>query len=258
MSDGALVRVETADGICRLTLQRPQVRNALNRALIDELLAGLAAAEANPDVRVIILTGGEQVFSAGADLREFAQMRVADLIRSETVSRWEALAQRRKPLIAAVGGMAFGGGFELVLHADIILASDTARFALPEILLGMMPGAGGTQRLTRLIGIYRAMEIILSGRPIDAEEAWRLGLVSRVVPAGELAAAADELAQTLVQRPPLSLQLAREAVRAAGEVGLADGLLLEQRSFELLFGTADRVEGLRAFLEKRPAQFRGE
>jgi enoyl-CoA hydratase len=271
MSDErALVRVECparrpgADpeerlpGVALVTLDRPEVRNALDDALLGQLGDALRALDADEGCRCIVLTGaGERAFAAGADVREMIDETPASLMLRDRFARWDDIAAIRTPLIAAVRGYALGGGLELALICDMIVAGDDARFGQPEINLGVIPGAGGTQRLTRAIGRLRATELILTGRVIDAAEADRLGLVTRVVPAGQTVAAALELAARVASMPPLAVLAAVASVRAAEELPLSDGIGLERRRFHLLFGTEDQREGMAAFLEKRTPTWKG-
>jgi enoyl-CoA hydratase len=218
----------------------------------------LESLDADPSVRAIVLTGTGRAFAAGADIQAMAQASPADILRSNTLNYWLRLRRINKPLIAAVNGLAFGGGCELAMTCDLIVAAETARFAQPEIKLGIMPGAGGTQRLARAIGPYRAMELILTGEPLSAQDAFAAGLVNRLVPPERCLDEACELAHLIAARPAVAVRLAREAVRYGVEHTVMEGLEIERRNFTLLFDTADQKEGMTAFLEKRPAEFRGE
>ena len=251
------VLTATAGGVGVVTLNRPQVLNALNQALMEELAAALEAMDRDEAVRCIVLTGNERAFAAGADVREFADATVADMVCGYRFQQWERLRRIGTPVIAAVSGYALGGGCELAMSCDIIIASETARFGQPEIRLGLMPGAGGTQRLTRAIGKSRAMELVLTGRTITAHEALAWGLVSRVVPVELYLDEAKRLAAEIAAQPRIAVRMAKEAVLQAYETTLGAGLAFERRCFHLLFGTADKAEGVRAFLDKRPAQFPG-
>jgi enoyl-CoA hydratase len=251
------VLTATAGGVGVVTLNRPQVLNALNQALMEELAAALEAMDRDEAVRCIVLTGNERAFAAGADVREFADATVADMVCGYRFQQWERLRRIGTPVIAAVSGYALGGGCELAMSCDIIIASETARFGQPEIRLGLMPGAGGTQRLTRAIGKSRAMELVLTGRTITAHEALAWGLVSRVVPVELYLDEAKRLAAEIAAQPRIAVRMAKEAVLQAFETTLGAGLAFERRCFHLLFGTADKAEGVRAFLDKRPAQFPG-
>jgi enoyl-CoA hydratase len=258
MSEFENVLVERQAPIAVVTLNRPEVLNALSPALLSDLCDALEALEAEPDNRVTIITGNQRAFAAGADIKTMAQYSPMDVVRANTLSYWQRLRQLNRPLIAAVSGYAFGGGCELAMTCDLIVASETAQFAQPEIKLGIMPGAGGTQRLARAIGPYRTMELILTGEPISAKEAYAYGLVNRLVPVERYLDEAKELAQLVAQRPPIAVQLARQAVRHGVENTLREGLEVERRNYTLLYDTYDQKEGMAAFLEKRPAEFKGQ
>ena len=253
----AAVLTERRDAVGIATLNRPEARNALSAEVMEELAARVEEWDADPDVRCIVIAGSDEVFAAGADIGAMAERSFQDVLAASNESFWWRLAAVRTPLIAAVSGFALGGGCELALLCDMIVASETAEFGQPEILLGIIPGGGGTQRLARVIGKQRAMELVLTGRRIGAEEAHRLGLVNQVAPAGEWLAHAVELAGVVARRPPLAVRLGKQAVLAAEETPLSAGLHQERRLFELAFATEDRVEGMRAFLEKRRPEFRG-
>jgi enoyl-CoA hydratase len=246
------------DGVALVTLDRPKVLNALDFALIAELTDALESLDRDPACRAIVITGsGERAFAAGADIRELAVQTPASLLADDDFHRWERIKRVRTPLIAAVRGFALGGGCELAMACDLIVAGDDAQFGQPEIRLGVMPGAGGTQRLTRAIGKARAMEMVLTGRTINAAEAAAAGLVSRVVPAAETVTAALELGAAIAAMPPLAVIAAKEAVNRAEELPLEDGLAFERRNFYLLFGTEDQDEGMAAFVEKRTPEWKG-
>jgi len=250
--------VEDHDAVRLIRLNRPEALNALNARLMDELTEVLAAGEADDAVRCYVITGSERAFAAGADIKEMAPKSYADVFREDFITRnWETVARCRKPVIAAVAGYALGGGCELAMMCDFIIAADTARFGQPEINLGVMPGAGGTQRLTRFIGKSKAMDMILTARMMDAAEAERCALVSRVVPAAELIATALEVARKIASLSPLAVMMAKETVNAAFETPLSEGVKLERRLFHSLFAFDDQKEGMAAFAEKRPAQFNG-
>ena len=253
----ALILATAADGIATVTLNRPQVLNALNQALMEELASAMEALDRDDAVRSLVVTGNARAFAAGADVHEFVDATPADMVRAYRFQQWERIRRIGKPVIAAVSGYALGGGCELAMLCDIIVASETARFGQPEIRLGLIPGAGGTQRLTRAIGKSRAMELILTGRSITAAEAYALGLVSRVVPVELYLDEAKALAREIAAQPPIAVRMAKEAVLQAFETPLGGGLEFERRCFHLLFGTEDKREGIRAFLEKRPAHFTG-
>jgi enoyl-CoA hydratase len=241
-----------------LRLNRPEVLNALSDSLVEALVSRLEALDRDPDVRCFVLTGGERVFAAGADIKGMAEAGVAEMMGSDRLAKWERLRKIQKPIVAAVSGYALGGGLELAMACDLIVAAEDASFGQPEILLGVMPGAGGTQRLTRAIGRTRAMEYILTGRRFSAVEALDWGLVNRIVPRELVFDEAVRLAEEIAAKAPLAVRLAKEAVSRALDADLETGLLHERRLFYLLFGTRDQKEGMRAFLEKRPAQFKGE
>lgn len=256
MSDGNLL-VERDGRVVTVRLHRPRVRNALNRALLTELLDTLRPLDRDPGVGCFVITGSEQVFAAGADIREMAAMSYLDVSEEDYFAGWEEFAALRTPKLAAVAGYALGGGCELAMMCDIVIAADNATFGQPEIRLGVIPGIGGTQRLTRLVGRAKAMDLILTGRTMDAAEAERSGLVSRVVPAERLLAEARAVAAGIAGHSRPAVRAAREAVDRALEVGLAEGVRFERRSFHALFATPDQAEGMRAFLEKRPPRFTG-
>jgi enoyl-CoA hydratase len=246
------------DHVALVTLDRPEALNALSFRLIEELVTALEALDADPDVRAIVLTGaGDRAFAAGADVTEMAAGTPESMATDGRFDRWDEVGRLRTPLIAAVRGFALGGGCELAMACDMIVAGDTAKFAQPEVRLGVIPGAGGTQRLPRAIGKAKAMELILTGRSIDAAEAERLGLVTQVVPAAETVDAALILAGRIAALPPLAVQAAKEAVARAYEEPLDAGLAHERRAFLALFATEDQKEGMAAFLEKRKPAWRG-
>lgn len=241
-----------------LTLNDPQRLNALSPQMLSDLCAALERESADPQVRVLVITGAGRAFAAGADIQAMSQASPTDMLRMNTRQYWQRIAALEKPLIAAVNGYAYGGGCELALTCDLIVASERARFAQPEINLGIMPGGGGTQRLARLIGPYRAAELVLTGEPISAERAFRWGLVNRLVPPERLLPEALELAARIAAQPPMAVRLARQALRQGYETTLRDGMEIERRNFLLLFDTPDQAEGMRAFLEKRPPKWKGD
>ncbi len=246
------------DGVALVTIQRPQVLNALSFDLLDAVADALAALDRDPACRAIVLTGsGDRAFAAGADIRELARQTPVSLLAEDRFAAWERIAAVRKPVIAAVRGFALGGGCELAMSCDLIVAGDDARFGQPEINLGVMPGAGGTQRLTRAIGRARAMDLVLTGRTIAAGEAAAMGLVSRVVPAEETVPAALALASSIAAQAPVAVLAAKEAVRLAEELPLSAGLRHERRAFYALFATEDQTEGMAAFVEKRRPAWKG-
>lgn len=249
--------VERTDRVVTVRLNRPAARNALNTELLTELLATLQPLDGDPGVGCFVLTGTDQFFAAGADIREMAAKSAAEMVAEDFFAGWEAFTALRTPTVAAVAGYALGGGCELAMMCDIVVAADTARFGQPEIKLGVIPGIGGTQRLTRLVGKAKAMDLILTGRLMTAEEAERSGLVSRVVPADQLLAEAEVVARTVAGFGKAATTAACEAVDQALETGLREGVRFERRSFHSLFGTADQREGMQAFLDKRAPQFTG-
>ena len=260
MSDGPPyqnILVERRGAVGLVTLNRPQALNALNSALIAELGAALDDFEADPAIGAIVLTGGEKAFAAGADVREMADKTYPETYLEDFITQgWERVAQCRKPLVAAVAGFALGGGCEIAMMCDIVVAADTARFGQPEIRLGTMPGAGGTQRLTRFVGKAKAMDLCLTGRMMDAAEAERAGLVSRIVPAAELVAEATKIAAQISEMSRPIAMMVKEAVNRAYETTLAEGVRFERRVFHATFATEDRREGMAAFIEKRPPAFK--
>ncbi len=251
------VLVDRDGAVAVVTFNRPRVLNALSPALIAELSDALGRFDADPEVRAVVLTGGPRVFAAGADIADMSERSPVDQLQRDQTGPWARVAGFTKPLIAAVNGYALGGGCELALMCDLIVAGDTARFGQPEINLGVIPGAGGTQRWPRTAGKYVAMEVNLGGTPITAQRAYQLGLVNKVVPAEVTIQVAREIAAQLAQKPPVAVRLAKESVNRALEVPLSEGLAAERRSFYFLFATEDQKEGMRAFMEKRRAQFKG-
>ena len=253
----ALVLQDTRGRVGILTLNRPKALNALNDALMDELGAALLAFDANDEIGAIVITGSEKAFATGADIGAMKDWGYMDVYRSDYITRnWETLKRVRKPVIAAVAGYALGGGCELAMMCDIIIAADTARFGQPEIKLGVIPGAGGTQRLPRAVGKAKAMDLVLTARMMKADEAERSGLVSRVVAADKLMDEALDAATIIASMSLPSVLMAKETVNRAFESGLNDGLLFERRVFHSLFATEDQKEGMAAFADKRPAQFK--
>ena len=253
----SLIAAELRGAVGLARLNRPEVRNALSPELMEELGALLERWDEDPEVRCIVIAGGDDWFAAGADIKAMAQRSFQEVIGAQSARFWPRLAAVRTPLVAAVSGYALGGGCELALACDMIVASESAEFGQPEILLGIIPGGGGTQRLARVIGKQRAMELVLTGRRIHAAEAERLGIVNRVAPRDGWLDAALELAGVVAQRPPLAVRFGKQAVLAADETPLGAGLEQERRLFELAMATEDRVEGMRAFVEKRKPEFRG-
>jgi enoyl-CoA hydratase len=252
----ANVIAETHGRVGLIRLNRPEAMNALSTPLIEDLNAALEAFEADPAIGAIVLTGSERAFAAGADIKEMQDKTYAEAFLGDFISRWENLTRLRKPVIAAVAGFALGGGCEIAMMCDFILAADTAKFGQPEIKLGVMPGAGGTQRLTRAVGKSKAMEMILTGRMMDAAEAERSGLVSRVLPADKLIEEALKVAATIAALSAPAVYAAKESVNRAYETTLAEGVRFERRIFHSLFATEDQKEGMKAFAEKRAAAFK--
>ena len=240
-----------------LRLNHPETRNSLSSEMREGILAGLERFDADPEVRCIVLTGSDKIFASGADIRALAARALGEPADASGLEFWRRIAAVRTPIVAAVAGYALGGGCELALACDMIVADEKARFGQPEITLGIIPGGGGTQRLTRAIGKQRAMEYILTGRVFDAEVAVAWGLVNKVVKTGKATAEAIGLARTIAERPPLATRLAKQAVLTAQESGLSDGLTAERSMFDEAMATEDRVEGMQAFLEKREPNFRG-
>jgi enoyl-CoA hydratase len=249
--------VTKEETVVLVQLNRPDALNALNQALMDELVAVLEEVDRDDEVRCIILMGGPRAFAAGADIREMADVTAVDMLQGYRFQQWERIRRVSKPIIAAVTGFALGGGNELAMLCDLIVAGETARFGQPEINLGLIPGAGGTQRLTRAIGKYKAMEVILTGRQMTAREAEAAGLVTRVVPDELVIEEAKGLAREIAAKAPVAVRLAKEAVLKAFDTHLEGGLDYERKCFYLLFATEDHAEGIRAFLGKRPPQFEG-
>ena len=250
--------VETRGRVGLIRLNRPQALNALNSKLNDELGHAVAAFDADAGIGCILISGSEKVFAAGADIKEMADKSAVDVFMTDFIGNWDAVARTRKPVIAAVAGFALGGGCELAMQCDLIIAADTAKFGQPEIKLGVIPGIGGTQRLPRALGKAKAMDLILTGRMMDAAEAERAGLVARIVPAASLMDEAMKVAETIASMALPALLAAKEAVNRAFESSLADGMRFERRVFDMLFATADQKEGMAAFIEKRPPKFKHE
>jgi enoyl-CoA hydratase/carnithine racemase len=253
----SVLLAETRGPVGLARLNRPDARNALSPELMEELAALCERWDEDPEIRCIVIAGSDEWFASGADIRAMATRTFAETLTSPTARFWPRLAAVRTPLVAAVSGYALGGGCELALACDLIVASQTAEFGQPEILLGIIPGGGGTQRLARVMGKQRAMELVLTGRRIGAEEAQRLGIVNSVASKREWLEAALELAGVVASRPPLAVRLGKQAVLAADETPLGAGLEQERRLYELAMATEDRVEGMTAFLEKRKPEFRG-
>ena len=258
MSDYETVQVEQRGAVTLVTLNRPQALNALNSQVLRELTDVFARYDSEPGQRCLVLTGsGEKAFAAGADIKEMQPQGFADMYSSDFFAGWEKVTATRKPWIAAVNGFALGGGCEVAMMADFIIAADTAKFGQPEIKLGVTPGMGGSQRLTWAVGKAKAMEMCLTGRMMGAEEAERSGLVAKVVPAAELLDEALKTAEAIAAMPPLAAIAVKEMINAAFEMPLAQGIRFERRLFHGLFGTEDQKEGMSAFVEKRPGEWKG-
>jgi enoyl-CoA hydratase len=252
------ILVEQRGAVTLITLNRPKALNALNSAVLGELIHAFAAYDSDDSQRCAVLTGSERAFAAGADIKEMSDQGFASMYASNFFQGWERVTATRKPWIAAVAGYALGGGCEVAMMADFIIAADTAQFGQPEIKLGVTPGMGGSQRLTRAVGKAKAMEMCLTGRMMGAEEAERSGLVARVVPAAELLDEALKTAEAIAAMAPLAAIATKEMVNAAFETGLAQGIVFERRLFHGLFGTQDQKEGMAAFVDKRKAEWTGK
>jgi enoyl-CoA hydratase len=257
MTEHNTILVEQRGAVTLVTLNRPQALNALNSEVLKELIDVFAAYDADDGQHCLVLTGSEKAFAAGADIKEMQSQGFADMYSANFFGGWEQVTSTRKPWIAAVAGYALGGGCEVAMMADFIIAADSAKFGQPEIKLGVTPGMGGSQRLALAVGKAKAMEMCLTGRMIDAVEAERSGLVARVVPAGEFMAEVMKTAEAIAAMPPLAAIAVKEMVNAAFEVPLSQGIRFERRLFHGLFGTEDQKEGMTAFVEKRPGNWKG-
>ena len=255
MSDHETILTETRGRVLLLTLNRPKALNAINMQLTREVIAAATRADADPAIGCIVITGSPKAFAAGADIKEMQHATYTEMYAGDRFSEWERFTALRTPIIAAVAGYALGGGCELAMMCDLILAADTAQFGQPEIKLGVMPGIGGSQRLTRFVGKSKAMEMCLTGRMMDAAEAERAGLVSRVVPAESLVAEAMRVAETIANLSLPIAMMTKEAVNRAYETTLSEGVRFERRVFHAMFATKDQKEGMAAFVEKRTARF---
>jgi enoyl-CoA hydratase/carnithine racemase len=253
----SLVEISTDGHVALCRLNRPEARNALSPELMEELAGELERLDADESVHCIVIAGNDEAFAAGADIKAMSERGFQEVVRNPTTAYWSRIAATRTPMVAAVSGFALGGGCELALICDLIVASEAAEFGQPEITLGIIPGAGGTQRLARVIGKQRAMELVLTGRRVGAEEAHGLGFVNQIAGRKDWLEKAMELAQVIARRPPLAARLAKQAVQAADETGLAAGLDQERRLYELAMATEDRIEGMEAFIEKRKPEFKG-
>jgi enoyl-CoA hydratase len=253
-----LIKLTSEPPIAIIQLNRPQVLNALNLQVMDEVLAALDELEEDDETRCVIITGNERAFAAGADIKEMAEATTLEMLQRDQFAKWDRIRRFKKPLIAAVSGYALGGGNELAMLCDMIVASESAQFGQPEINIGVMPGAGGTQRLTRAVGKAVAMEMVLAGRTLSAKEAMQYGLVNRVVPIEVYLQEAKRLAMQIAEKGPVALQLAKEAVNKAFDAPLQEGLVVERKNFYTLFSTEDQKEGMAAFVEKRKPRFQGK
>lgn len=249
--------VTKQEGYAIVQLNRPEVLNALNIKLMEELVGALEELDSDGDVRCIVLTGNEKAFAAGADIKEMADATAVEMLLRDQFARWDRIRKLKKPLIAAVSGFALGGGCELVMSCDMVIASETAKFGQPEINIGVIPGAGGTQRLTRAVGKVKAMEMVMTGRMISAEEALRWGLINKVVPAEYYLEEAKAWAKEIAAKPPVAIRLAKEAVLKAFDTTIEAGLEFERKNFYLLFASEDQKEGMKAFTEKRKPEWKG-
>ena len=258
MSNLKNLLLEIDGSVAIVRLHRPAVLNALNLELMDELVATLDSLDHDENIRAIVLAGSEKAFAAGADIKEMASATAVDMLYRDQFSMWDRIRKIKKPIIAAVSGFALGGGCELMMHCDIVIASETARIGQPEINIGVMPGAGGTQRLTRAIGKVRAMEMVLTGKFITAQEAFDAGLVNKVVPVEFFLEEAVRLAQEIASKPPVAVRLAKEAVLKSFDTTIEMGLEFERKNFYLLFASEDMKEGMAAFVEKRKAEWKGK
>ncbi len=246
------------NGYAIAQLNRPDVLNAINMKLMEELVDALETLDKDDDVRCIILTGNDKAFAAGADIKEMADASSVEMLTRDQFARWDRIRKLKKPIIAAVSGFALGGGCELVMTCDMIIASETARFGQPEINIGVMPGAGGTQRLTRAVGKVKTMEMVLTGRMISADEALRWGLVNKVVPVEQYLKEAKSWALEIASKPPVAIKLAKESVLKSFDTTIEGGLEFERKNFYLLFASEDQKEGMKAFTEKRKAEWKGK
>lgn len=252
------ILVEKQDRVGLITINRPKAYNALNSQVLNELVDALNTFDADDGIGAMVITGSVKAFAAGADIKEMSGKTAIDMYKGSFVDSWDSVRAIKKPVIAAVSGFALGGGCELAMLCDMIVASESAKFGQPEINLGIIPGAGGTQRLTRTVGKFIAMEMVLNNRTLSAQEAANFGLVNRVVPIEDYLAEALSLAQEIASRAPIAIKIAKESVNHAFETTLTEGVAVERRLFQLLFGTDDRVEGMNAFVEKRPANWTGK
>ncbi|MDI6769370.1 MAG: enoyl-CoA hydratase-related protein [Anaerolineales bacterium] len=251
------ILTETRGRVGLITLNRPEAMNALNGTLLSELMAALSAFDADDNIGAMVITGSERAFAAGADIKEMAEASAVEMLAGSFVESFDGIRKIRKPIIAAVSGYALGGGCELAMSCDMLVASETAKFGQPEVTIGVIPGAGGTQRLTRAVGKALAMEMVLNNRTLSAAEALQYGLVNRVVPVERYLDEALALATEIAGRAPLAVRLGKEAVNKAFELSLSEGLEAERRAFYMLFATQDQKEGMKAFVEKRKPDWKG-
>lgn len=251
------IKVAVEDGVGMITLNRPKILNALNLQLMDELVSELERMDQDADIRAILLTGNDKAFAAGADINEMAEASAIEIMKRDQFAVWDRISLISKPIIGAVSGFVLGGGCELMMNCDIVIASETTVIGQPEVKLGVMPGAGGTQRLTRAVGLQKAMEMLLTGEPISAKEAAQYGLVNRVVPVEAYYQEALKLAKQIAQQAPLAVQVIKKSVHKAQDLPLADALDYERNAFYLLLASDDRKVGMQAFLEKRTPRFTG-
>lgn len=251
------ILIETRERVGLIRLNRPKALNALNQTLLSELMSALEAFDADENIGAIVIAGSEKAFAAGADIKEMAKASAVDMLNSDFIPTFDRIRAIKKPVIAAVSGWALGGGSELALSCDMIIAAENAKFGQPEINIGVIPGAGGTQRLTKAVGKALAMEMVLNNRTLSAAEALHYGIVNRVVPSERCLEEALQLAADIAAQAPLAVQLGKEAVNQAFETSLTEGLADERRAFTLLFATQDQKEGMSAFIEKRPPEWAG-
>jgi enoyl-CoA hydratase len=257
-TEAQLILVSKEERVGLVQLDRPDALNALSPDLMKELVDALEAFDQDDSIGAIVLTGGEKVFAAGADIKRMAEASAVDMLLMDQLARWDRIRKLHKPVIAAINGFALGGGCELAMMCDMIIAGENARFGQPEINIGVIPGAGGTQRLTRAVGKAKAMELILTGRQFSAQEAYEMGLINKVVPPEMTIEEAKTLAKTIAEKPPIAVRLAKDAILKAFDTTIEGGLDYERKLFYLLFASADQKEGMRAFIEKRSPVWQGQ
>jgi enoyl-CoA hydratase len=258
MPEFILVNPQISPYVGHIQLNRPKELNALNLELMLEIKQALIDFDQDDNIRAIVISGNERAFAAGADIKQMAGRNAIDMLKIDQFTTWDSIRKTKKPIIAAVSGFALGGGCELAMICDMIIASETAQFGQPEISIGVMPGAGGTQRLTRIVGKAKAMEMVLTGQFISAEEAKAYGLVNKIVPVEFYLSEAVKLASTIAEKSPIAVQMAKESVLKAYEMPLQEALFFERKNFYMLFATEDQKEGMQAFIEKRKATFKGQ